>query len=220
MYTCIGVLRRVRNSLHNQNFAQKPHYHDVQAFASFRYCTSSCQRCFSFQNDEGAHLSWRWEKAHVGTSSSSYHPTTDGHYHSSAQSTKQPFVGRTCTSSVATCQPALRDESWVMREWDTWWLWLAAAVTKWNIGDRVLTSCITACGTCDACQKHLYAFCSDGGWQLGHTMDGMQAEHARIPHADHTAHALPASVPLYACRQEDPYVMASDILPTSWEIAS
>jgi alcohol dehydrogenase len=49
-------------------------------------------------------------------------------------------------------------------------------------------------------------------------MDGMQAEYALIPHADFTAHALPASVPFHASSQEDAYVMASDILPTSWEI--
>ena len=77
------------------------------------------------------------------------------------------------------------------------------AVEKWKIGDRGLTSCITACGKCDACQKYLYAFCTAGGWQLGNTRDGMQAEYTRI-----TRRML--------CRHLFPCVLVMRTIHTSW----
>ncbi|WP_041381742.1 alcohol dehydrogenase catalytic domain-containing protein [Spiribacter curvatus] len=51
-------------------------------------------------------------------------------------------------------------------------------------GDRVLISCITSCGRCDYCKQGMYPQCRDGGWILGHRIDGTQAEAVRIPHAD------------------------------------
>ena len=59
-------------------------------------------------------------------------------------------------------------------------------------GDRVLISCITSCGKCAACRRGMYSHCADGGWQLGHLIDGTQAEYVRIPHADGSLHAIPA----------------------------
>jgi len=91
-------------------------------------------------------------------------------------------------------------------------------VQNFGIGDRVLVSCITTCGNCPACQRQQYAFCKLGGWQLGNTIHGMQAEYCRIPQADTTCHALPCSVPTMDGPWEDPYVMVSDILPTGYEI--
>lgn len=86
------------------------------------------------------------------------------------------------------------------------------AVTKHKVGDRVLLSCITSCGRCRYCARGFYGHCEDGGWQLGNTIDGCQAEYVRIPHVDGSAHALPAGA--------DPadYVMLSDILPTGLEV--
>jgi len=52
-------------------------------------------------------------------------------------------------------------------------------------GDRVLVSCVSACGTCRYCREGRYGQClSGGGWILGHTIDGTQAEYVRIPYAD------------------------------------
>ncbi len=89
---------------------------------------------------------------------------------------------------------------------------VGAAVSSFRKGDRVLISCITSCGRCEACKKGMYSHCADGGWILGHLIDGTQAEHVRIPHADNSLHAAPEGV------DEDALVMLSDILPTGFEV--
>lgn len=78
-------------------------------------------------------------------------------------------------------------------------------------GDRVLISCITSCGKCDFCKKGMYSHCRDGGWILGNTIDGTQAEYVRIPHADTSLYPLPPDT------DEEAAVMLSDILPTGFE---
>jgi alcohol dehydrogenase len=87
-----------------------------------------------------------------------------------------------------------------------------SAVSNFKKGDRVLISCITSCGRCDACKKGMYSHCADGGWILGHLIDGTQAEYVRIPYADTSLHAVPKGA------DEDALVMLSDILPTGFEI--
>ena len=86
-----------------------------------------------------------------------------------------------------------------------------AGVTRFHRGDRVLISCITACGKCESCRRGMPSHCEDGGWILGNTIDGTQAEFVRIPHADTSLYALPADV------DEEAMVMLSDILPTGYE---
>ena len=88
---------------------------------------------------------------------------------------------------------------------------VGAAVTAVKPGDRVIISCITACGKCDWCRKGMYSHCRDGGWILGNTIDGTQAEHVRIPHADMSLYQVPAD------GDEEALVMLSDILPTGFE---
>ena len=52
-------------------------------------------------------------------------------------------------------------------------------------GDRVLVSCISACGTCRFCREGRYGQCLDGGgWILGHKIDGTQAEYVRVLHLE------------------------------------
>lgn len=84
-------------------------------------------------------------------------------------------------------------------------------VSTFEVGDRVLISCITSCGRCPACKKGMYSHCSDGGWILGNTIDGTQAEYVRIPHADNSLYAAPPAV------ADEALVMLSDILPTGYE---
>ena len=84
-------------------------------------------------------------------------------------------------------------------------------VSRFHEGDRVLISCISACGTCDLCRKGMYSHCRTGGWILGNTIDGTQAEYVRIPHADTSLYRLPADA------DEEAVVMLSDILPTAFE---
>src|SRR3981081_70677 len=51
------------------------------------------------------------------------------------------------------------------------------SVTRFHAGDRVLISCVSACGTCDLCRRGMYSHCRTGGWILGNTIDGTQAEY-------------------------------------------
>jgi len=89
---------------------------------------------------------------------------------------------------------------------------VGSAVSRVKPGDRVLISCITSCGKCEACRKSMYSHCEDGGWQLGHTIDGTQAELVRVPHADGSLHPIPAN-----WADEEQLVMLSDVLPTGYE---
>ena len=88
---------------------------------------------------------------------------------------------------------------------------VGTAVAGIRKGDTVLVSCITSCGRCAPCKRGMYSHCKDGGWILGNTIDGTQAEYVRIPHADTSLYRLPPRA------DEDAMVMLSDILPTGFE---
>ncbi len=88
---------------------------------------------------------------------------------------------------------------------------VGAAVSGFHVGERVLISCVTACLRCDFCRRGMYSHCRDGGWILGNTIDGTQAEYVRIPHADGSLYPFPAD------GDEEALVMLSDILPTGFE---
>lgn len=50
---------------------------------------------------------------------------------------------------------------------------IGASVKTLKIGDRVLVSCITSCGSCRFCRQARYGQCAGGGgWILGHIIDG------------------------------------------------
>src|SRR4026207_1949141 len=68
---------------------------------------------------------------------------------------------------------------------------VGSAVTGLKKGDKVLISCISACGRCDFCRKGMYSHCRTGGWILGHTIDGTQAEYVRVPHAEASPYSPP-----------------------------
>ncbi len=90
---------------------------------------------------------------------------------------------------------------------------VGAAVTTIHPGDRVLASCISACGRCRYCREARYGQClGGGGWILGHLVDGVQAELARIPFADLSTYRLPENVTNEAA------LLLADILPTSYEV--
>jgi alcohol dehydrogenase len=57
----------------------------------------------------------------------------------------------------------------------------------------------------------MYSHCSTGGWILGNTIDGTQAEYVRIPHADTSLYRIAPGL------DEEALVMLSDILPTGFE---
>jgi alcohol dehydrogenase len=88
---------------------------------------------------------------------------------------------------------------------------VGSAVTGFHPGDGVLISCISSCGRCEYCQRGMSSHCVDGGWILGHKIDGTQAEYVRIPFADTSLYRIPPDV------DEDSLVMLSEILPTGFE---
>ena len=80
-------------------------------------------------------------------------------------------------------------------------------------GDRVLVSCISACGTCRFCREGRYGEClGGGGWVLGHKIDGTQAEYVRVPFADMSTYRVPDSA------TDEEILMLADILPTGYEV--
>jgi alcohol dehydrogenase len=89
---------------------------------------------------------------------------------------------------------------------------IGTSVSNFKVGDHVLISCISSCGKCVNCKKGMYSHCENGGgWILGNTIDGTQAEFVRIPFADNSLLLIPAGA------DEEALVMLSDILPTGFE---
>jgi alcohol dehydrogenase len=90
---------------------------------------------------------------------------------------------------------------------------VGSAVTTVAPGDQVLVSCITSCGRCSFCKEGHYGLCTGGGgWIFGHTIDGLQAELARVPFADTSVYKLPAGL------SPEQVVFLADILPTAFEV--
>jgi alcohol dehydrogenase len=82
-------------------------------------------------------------------------------------------------------------------------------------GDRVLVSCVSACGRCRFCREGRFGQClGGGGWILGYMIDGTQAEYVRTPFADTSLYKVPADV------SDEEILMLADILPTSYEVGA
>ncbi len=89
----------------------------------------------------------------------------------------------------------------------------AGSAAGWDVGARVLVSCISACGRCRFCREGHYGQClGGGGWVLGHLIDGTQAEFVRVPFSDTSLYAIPDSV------SDEAALMLSDITPTAYEV--
>lgn len=92
------------------------------------------------------------------------------------------------------------------------------AVSNFKVGDRVIISCVSACGHCDFCKKGVYSHCQadEGapgiGWIFGHLINGTQAEYVRVPFGDTSLYKLPENV------SDAEGMLLSDILPTGHEI--
>ena len=87
------------------------------------------------------------------------------------------------------------------------------SVRRLRPGDRVLVSCISACGSCRYCREARYGQCTEGGgWVLGHKIDGTQAEYVRVPYADNSTFRIPDGV------SDEEALMLADILPTGYEV--
>ena len=88
-----------------------------------------------------------------------------------------------------------------------------SAVMNLREGDKVLVSCISACGRCAYCKRGMYSQClNGGGWILGHLVDGTQAEYVRAPFADNSLYKVPEGL------SDEQVLFLADILPTGFEI--
>ena len=90
---------------------------------------------------------------------------------------------------------------------------VGSGVTTVARGDRVLLSCVSACGRCRYCKESRYGQClGGGGWIFGHTINGLQAEYARVPFADTSVYKIPGEL------SDEQVLFLSDILPTAFEV--
>ncbi len=90
---------------------------------------------------------------------------------------------------------------------------VGSGVRTTSVGDRVLISCITACGCCRSCRERRYGQCvGGGGWILGRVEDGTQAEYVRVPFVDTSAYPMPVGL------SEEDVLMLADIAPTGFEV--
>ena len=93
---------------------------------------------------------------------------------------------------------------------------LGEAVEGYEVGDRVLVGAITPCGTCFYCQSHNESQCSGyhddwemiGGWRLGNSIDGVQAEYFRVPYAQANLAKIPDEL------ADEDVVLCADIAST------
>src|SRR6476469_4523197 len=80
-------------------------------------------------------------------------------------------------------------------------------------GDRVLVSCITSCGACRFCREGRYGQClGGGGWILGHTTHGTQAEQVLVPFAATSTFPVPEGV------SDEEVLRLADIGPSGYEV--
>jgi len=90
---------------------------------------------------------------------------------------------------------------------------IGGSVSTVAVGDRVLLSCVTSCGRCRFCKEARYGQClGGGGWIFGHTIDGLQAEYARVPFADNSVYRVPDEL------SDEQVLFLADILPTAYEV--
>ena len=92
---------------------------------------------------------------------------------------------------------------------------IGSSVTTVKAGDRVLLSCVSSCGRCRFCKEGRYGQClGGGGWIFGHTINGVQAEYARVPFADNSVYKVPDDL------TDEQVLFLADILPTSYEVGT
>jgi len=89
-----------------------------------------------------------------------------------------------------------------------------AGVRNVKVGDRVIIACISACGKCRYCRAANYGMCQsdEGGWVLGNTVDGVQADYLRTPFADNSLYGIPEEL------SNEQVIYLSDILATGFEV--
>lgn len=90
---------------------------------------------------------------------------------------------------------------------------LGAAVTGYQVGQRVIAGAITPCGHCHSCLDGHHSQCGGrmmGGWRLGNTLDGCQAEYVLIPDAMANLALIPDGL------TDEQVLMCPDIMSTGF----
>jgi len=92
---------------------------------------------------------------------------------------------------------------------------LGPGVNGYAVGDRVLVGAITPCGQCHACLSGHTSQCGHGhghealgGWRLGNTMQGSQAQYLLVPSAQANLAKIPAEL------RDEQVVLLADIAST------
>lgn len=94
---------------------------------------------------------------------------------------------------------------------------LGPGVTGYQPGQRVLVGAITPCGQCNGCLSGHLSQCGHGegyealgGWRLGNTLNGAQAEYVRIPFAQANLAPIPDGL------TDEQVVLLADIASTGF----
>lgn len=93
---------------------------------------------------------------------------------------------------------------------------LGPGLEGYNVGDRVVVGAITPCGTCFYCQNNQWSQCAGydnhwemiGGWRLGNSMNGVQAEYFKAPYAQANLTKIPDEL------SDEDVVLVTDIAST------
>jgi len=89
---------------------------------------------------------------------------------------------------------------------------LGSGVTGYEIGERVLVGAITPCGQCHACLSGNWSQCGGpiGGWRIGNTLNGAQAEYLLVPYAQANLAKIPNEL------SDEQVVLLADIASTGF----
>ena len=93
---------------------------------------------------------------------------------------------------------------------------LGEAVRGFEVGDRVVVGAITPCGACYFCQHGDFSQCAGyedtwgmiGGWRLGNSMHGVQADYFLVPYAQANLCKIPDEL------SDEEVVFVTDIATT------
>jgi threonine dehydrogenase-like Zn-dependent dehydrogenase len=92
---------------------------------------------------------------------------------------------------------------------------LGSGLDGYAVGDRVLVGAITPCGQCHGCLSGHLSQCGHGhghealgGWRLGNTIQGSQAEYLLVPYAQANLAKIPAGL------SDEQVVLLADIAST------
>ena len=92
---------------------------------------------------------------------------------------------------------------------------LGPGVTGYELGQRVLLGAVTPCGQCEPCLSGHKSQCGGllGGWKLGNTIDGVQAEFVRVPFAQANLALVPDAL------SDEDVLLLADIASTGFAAA-